>query len=198
MLIIPVHGTFTVPAKGTAWHMTNSDFHLAAQAAGLNDPWWDGAFEWSGDLDGALAGKRAHTDWEAAGKSLRYFLSPTPAALRNVVTHSHGLQVALYAAASGSRIENLVSITGPVRVDLLDVAKAARPNIGKWLHIWCPTDMVQFLGGCSLDMSFNWPKRVHPFADENLRIPKVGHSGLLSDPTKIPIAIQAITSWLGV
>lgn len=197
MLIIPVHGTFTVPTKGMAWHMKGSAFHTAAKAAGLDYVNGEhGPFEWSGDLDGALAGKRAHTDWEAAGKALRYYMHDLPYEDRNVVTHSHGLQVALFAAAQGTKFRRLVSITGPIRQDLMAVAKQAKPNIGPWLHLYCPTDMVQWMGGCALDLSLRWPKREHPLATANLRVPKVGHSGLLSDSRYIPAAVVEVLQWV--
>jgi hypothetical protein len=195
MLIVPVHGTFTVPSKGIEWFQKGSAVHAAITEAGydfarLNDP-----FQWSGDLDGSFAGKRSHTDWEAAGRSLRYYLNDLPYNERNLVTHSHGLQVALYAAAQGARFRRLISVTGPVRTDMMDTAHEGRVNVGPWTHIYSPGDKMQWLGSVCFDLKLHWPKREHPLATRNIKIEGVGHSGLLSDPKHIPTFVQEVLPW---
>lgn len=195
MLLIPVHGTFTVPATGTVWFQRDSDVHRAMVWAGYDYVKPDDPFSWSGDLDGAFAGKRSQTDWEAAGRSLRYYMQDVPYANRNILAHSHGLQVALFAAAQGVKFRRLISIGGPVRTDMAAIAKRGRKNLGPWLAVYSPWDLVQIVGGICIDFTPEIPKQKQPLANVNLAIPRVGHSGLLSDTRHIPTLIREVLPW---
>jgi hypothetical protein len=192
MLIVPVHGTFTVPAKGIVWFNHGSAVHKAILADGFDFAREEDPFEWSGDLDGMFAGKRVHSDWCAAGRSLRHYLKDIPFEDRNILTHSHGLQVALYAAAQGAKFRSLISVSGPVRSDMYPMAEKAKPNLGPWLAEHAPWDWVQTGGSICFDGHFTRFTRTHPFADQHIKIPKVGHSGLLSDPRYIPLLVREV------
>lgn len=196
MLIVPVHGTFTVPSKGLAWFEKGSDVHDALVKHDYDFVHAEDPFAWSGDLDGMFAGKRSHTDWEAAGRSLRYFLQDVPYQDRNILTHSHGLQVALYAASQGTKFRRLISLTGPVRTDMAEVTRRGRGNIGPWLHVYSPWDWTQLFGCVLANGTWSWPSCTHSFADENRSIPKVGHSGLLTNPKHIATLINEVLPWL--
>jgi hypothetical protein len=140
----------------------------------------DDPFDWSTDLDGEFLGD-THSDWQAGGDALRYYLRGMALGCRNVVTHSHGLQVALYAAAKGCRIDSLVTICGPVRHDMEPVVRLARPHIGLWVHVHSDqSDPIQ-IAGSLFDGGF-LPRRDEPLADRNDSVPGVGHSGLLYEP----------------
>jgi hypothetical protein len=134
-------------------------------------------FIWSTDLDG-LPFRRKHVQWSAGGAALAYFARTTPIA---IVAHSHGLQVVLYACARyGLRIDRLISVSSPVRNDMAAVAAAARPNIGRWLHLHSDgSDRWQWFGEL-FDGHFG-VVRAHPLADKNDAVPGVGHTGVLED-----------------
>ena len=151
-------------------------------------------FEWSGDLDGHWGwlpwnwfGSNEHRDWRSAGSALRYYLAPIDYQHRNVVAHSHGLQVALYATAGYGwrqpvKIRRLISVGSPVRKDMEDITQKARPNIGQWIHIYDPTgkDETQLAG--EFGDGRIGPVRINPFADSSIGIPGVGHSEILRMP----------------
>lgn len=159
-------------------------------------------FVWTTRLDGIEVWRRwlkwlrlrgtDQVDWQTAGLNLWSYLdppwpwppklgeAPVPHEWRNLITHSHGLQPALFACAAGLKIRRLLSIAGPVRADMMETAARARPNIEKWTHVCSDSsDRWQWLGEIG-DGAFGIV-REHPLADENICIPKVGHSGLIYD-----------------
>ncbi len=141
-------------------------------------------YDWSDDLD-----IKQQSDWKAGGRSLFYYIAPPlrkeyawPPSETVIVTHSHGLQVALWAAALGLKIDRLLDIAGPVRKDMMDTATAARPNIKHWMHFHSDaSDKWQWLGEM-FDGHFGIV-RAHKLADINIGFPGVGHGNLLRDPT---------------
>lgn len=175
-------------------------------------------FVWSTDVNGARYWRRwlppryraDHRDWMAGGHNLFAWIVPphTPAAQIppddvHLITHSHGLQVALCACALGLKIATLTDIAGPVRQDLIaprldllrelfgaaaaaevapvGIAVLARRNIGYWQHLYSDrTDRTQWFG--ELGDGALGIVRTHPLADANRLLPGAGHSGLLHDP----------------
>jgi hypothetical protein len=140
-------------------------------------------FVWSTDLDLG----RSHRDWQAGGRALLYYLVPPlhphlrlPPGRTRLVAHSHGGQVALYAASYGLKVECLVTVGTPVRGDMREVAEAARPNIKRWLHLYSPRDLTQILGSL-FGGGFRVRRRM-PLADLNREMPK-GHGDVLRDPS---------------
>lgn len=141
-------------------------------------------FIWSSNLDGVRLwpwrwfSKDNHVDWKAAAHHLIDHLYYVPICDRNLIAHSHGLQVVLYAASFGLPISTLVSVMSPVRGDMKKVAAAARPNITNWWHLhsdW--SDKMQVLGGL---FDRQWGvQRKHPLADIDRSVPGVGHSSIL-------------------
>jgi hypothetical protein len=170
-----------------AWSSPKSDLSKCLARYGLVNIADSAAlpFDWSDDLD-FTAGN--HHDWIAGGAALFAYLVPPlhpqdawPPAETVIITHSHGLQVALYAAALGLKIDRLLDIAGPVRADMLATARKAKPNIRRWTHVHSDSsDKMQWLGEF-LDGHLGIV-RTHPVADLNVGVPKVGHSGLLRDP----------------
>jgi hypothetical protein len=154
-------------------------------------------FEWSTGLDGIqfwrrLFGRvsaRDHWSWQAGGAALFAWLVPPAAPAKRIaprdvriVCHSHGLQVVLYAAAAGLRIDRLLSVTGPVREDMAAIAAAARPNIREWRHVHSDgSDRFQWLG--AIGDGVLGITRAHPLADVNQALPAAGHSGVFRDPS---------------
>jgi hypothetical protein len=141
-------------------------------------------FAWSTDLDGLLT-SRGHSDWRAGAAALRFYIGhPECSQLAGrdtgVLAHSHGGQVALYAAAAGLKIGLLVTIATPVRKDMREVIEAARPNISYWRHLHSGMkDWTQLFGGLG-DGGFSFTRHFEG-ADENIKIGEAGHSGLLKD-----------------
>jgi len=162
---------------------------------GADDP-----FVWSTDLDGAkfwerwpwFRSRKDKRDWLAGSKALRWYLlrywpldRPRPPLV--LVTHSHGLQVALYAAAAGLRIDYLLDIAGPVRGDVLEETAAGLQNIGHWMHVTDGEgDLIQGLGRIG-DGHVGGAVQL-PASVEIVEIPDIDHSELLSNPQLVPSA----------
>lgn len=149
-------------------------------------------FIWTTSLNGAVFWRSSHLDWQAGGAALFYYLcnpsAPGPQnevvwGDRNLIVHSHGLQPVLYACAyRGLQVRSLISVCSPVRGDMAPIAKAARRNIHRWLHVFSDwSDKTQWAGSW-FDRRMG-VSRNHPLADWNVRVPSVGHSRLLHDPT---------------
>lgn len=183
--LLPIAGTHA--NNGGQWWQPGSPFLAYMADHGIRFEGYE-PFEWSCDLDGVFWElSRRHRDWRAGGKALRYYLGGAylPVTPDVVMAHSHGLQVALYAASEGVQIPVLVSIMSPVREDMRRVAEAARPNISWWLHLYTPKDWTQRLGTW---FDGKWGAgRQHPLADVNMPIHGVEHGSLVSDPRRFPL-----------
>lgn len=175
------------------WYCPGSDFAQFLAKAGV-PPAFDGngtpkPFVWSTDLGGTpWTGK---DDWAAGGAALAYFVADRlgrQAMATAAIVHSHGLQVAAYAAAEhGLKFRTLISVGSPIRYDLAAQYKALKANTGYWLHLHSDgTDRWQWLGELfDRRNPFAWRVvRDCPYADKNDFVPKVGHSQLLRDPAQ--------------
>lgn len=160
-------------------------------------------FIWSSDLNGAgvvLAGD--HTDWIAGGYALRDHLQPAvapnaiPLADRNIIAHSHGLQVVAYALArAGLRINTLITVGSPIREDMKEIYQRMRVNLRYWLHLYSDkTDHMQWFG--ELFDGHTGIVRVAALADRNDFTPSVGHSGILFEPEDFHLWLDR--GWLAV
>lgn len=182
------------PSSGFAAFCKQQGFTLIGQ----DQPW-----SWSTDLNGVITlfKNRKFTDWMTGGQSLADYLRPpmlapdqidqyVPLKDRNLICHSHGLQPVLFACADyGLKINNLVSVGSPVRKDMFDTAHRARPNIAYWEHIYSDkTDYMQWLG--ELFDGHLGVVRQHPLANINCRVPQVGHSKVIYDPTQFHLWID--------
>lgn len=200
---VPVHGTWGHPPQVGDWWLSNSELMAFLGKHGLEPLRPSDPFLWSGDVNGGIDwpwSSRDHTDWQAGGHALRWYLREgtdyVPINQRRIVSHSHGLQVVLYACAQGLKIDRLLSITGPVRDDMKEIAAMARPNIGRWHHAYSDGDRMQAFGAM-LDGAWGihrkaiYQSRVGLIAaDQNIGIKKIGHSGVLRDP-------QYFEKWTG-
>jgi hypothetical protein len=169
------------------WDNPNSPFTamLAKYGMGVANP--ERPYVWTTNIDGAGYNDK-HWDWAAAGINLYAYVSPPLFPLARlgqvstrIVAHSHGLQAVLYAAAAGMKVGSLVSVGSPVRGDMMETAKLARPNINRWLHLSSCGDWTQIWGEL-FDGSIGI-RRDHPLADRNDKMPtEAGHGGILRDP----------------
>lgn len=168
------------------WDAPGSAFvgMLAKFGMGIANP--TRPYVWTTNLDGTTHNDK-HWDWSASGINLYAYVCPPlfPEARlgqvsTRIVAHSHGLQVALYAAAAGLKIGSLVSVGSPVRKDMMKTAELARPNINRWLHISANGDWMQVWG--ELFDGQIGVRRDHPLADKNDKMPRAaGHGGILRD-----------------
>lgn len=143
-------------------------------------------FIWHTALEGIdwlrYFGKKAkHTAWRAAAHNLKQYLRDVPVQDRNILAHSHGGNVVAYACAGGLEINNLITLSTPIRGDMRAVYTAAAIHINHWTHVHSDrSDWMQLLGGL-----FDGQFGVHrgcPQADHNISIAKVGHSKIVKDP----------------
>lgn len=190
-MLILVAGTGSWKNDGSVdWYVNGSNFTKMLADKGKPASFLNGVrpFVWSTGLSGVpLITQKHHVEWAAGGEALDYFAfaisscSPQPL---SVIAHSHGMQVALYAAGvCGRRIDRLITVAGPVRDDMQHVAEAARANIGTWLHLHSDkSDRWQWYGEL-FDGHFG-VVREHPLADKNDTVAGVGHSEILRDPAQ--------------
>jgi hypothetical protein len=204
-LYLPVQGTHSwSETPGKDWWQDGSPFteYLKTQELDLINP--QDPFVWSTDVNGASFWRRwlpwhkkdgDHRDWKAGGAALRFYLDGVDLRHRNLIAHSHGLQVVLYAACKGFPIHRLVSVGSPIRGDMAKIAVAARPAIGYWLHIYdMQDDRMQMLGGIG-DGSFGI-KRTAPLANKNVGLKAISHSKILHQPELFKL--WAADGWLDV
>ena len=161
--VILVPGTYAYEGRRSdylQWWSPGADFWCTGERHGLrflgrNDP-----FVWTSDLGGLFS--RPWTDWKAGGEALRWYgqlkvlqaaLStgappPDPQAV-SLVAHSHGGQVAAYAAARavrGFKVDVLVTLGMPVRADMMPIYVAARQRVRRWVAVSAAWDGWKFLG----------------------------------------------------
>lgn len=182
--IVLVPGTW-----GGQWADGASPFRLMLRAHEIRPTRFDG---WTENVDGVpnILEHGAHRDWIAGGAALGYFLRALPLDDRNLICHSHAVNVALYELAQAKvPIRNLLTICSPVRDDMQATADAAVPHIlGRWRHVastdW---DLWQRLGELA-DGGWHWRQvRRWKQANENTLIPHIGHSKLLNKPALFPL-----------
>lgn len=187
--VILVPGTHSWDGKHPDWYSPGQHFnyfisHLPGfQLASPEEP-----FVWDTRLGGVGLGQADLLVYQAAGINLWYFAVPPlcpekriPPDQLVVISHSHGLQPVLYAAAAGLKIDLFVDVSGPVRHDMMPVAAAARPNIRRWVHLYGGhRDRWQWLG--ELFDGHLGIVRDHPLANENIKVPGADHSEILREP----------------
>lgn len=141
-------------------------------------------FVWSTDIAG-IPLLTSHRVWQTGAAALAYFIR-SEQRLRSwdtaLIVHSHGLQVAAYAALDrGLKVQTLVSVGSPLRADMSEGYDALRRNTKYWLHLHSDkSDRWQWYGAL-FDGHFGIVRQT-PLADRNDGVPGVGHSNLLRDP----------------
>lgn len=200
--VIAVAGTHE-PEDG--WPSPGSPLFQHLNRRGLDQAVGDGRpFDWTRDLDGFtlfswMGVKPSRRDWQIGAESLRAWVIPPlaperaiPRNRRHALSHSHGIELVLIAAARGLYIHTLIDVGGPIREDILeDYGEAARMNIGYWVHIYVHgrSDFWQWLGGLG---DGNWDGLGQQRSElamrdgrgMNIGLPKgLGHSRVLREPT---------------
>jgi hypothetical protein len=199
MKAILVAGTHAWRADGrVAWYHPDSVFaqrlkEMGVQIVGAHSP-----FTWSTELGGVGFGDDDLVVWKAAGINLLHYAVPPlcpehqiPSSDLVVISHSHGLQVVLCAAAAGLKIDTFIDICGPVRKDMMSVAQLARPNIRRWVHMYGgKRDRWQWFG--EMFDGHIGVVREHKLADHNIGVNSADHRDILADPELFPIIVQAL------
>lgn len=141
-------------------------------------------FVWSTSLGGVFWQKKRRLDWDAAGANLAVFLDPHREEIGTdhicpVISHSHGAQLVHHALAFyGATIPVWLDVAGPVRDDMMAVARLGRPQNRTWYHFYANwSDKMQILGQL-FDGAVNIVRK-HPLADYNIDMNGAGHSGIL-------------------
>jgi len=186
--VILVPGTHAWDGFRKDWYSPGAPFHdFIPTVPGHELVCPDAPFVWSSRLGGVGFGDDDLVVYHAAGVNLYHYAVPprcpdkmiAPEDLV-VISHSHGLQVVLYAAARGLKIDLLIDISGPVRADMFVTATKAKLNIKRWVHLYGGRkDRWQWLGGL-FDGNVGIVRK-HPLA-ENLEVPKADHSMVTRDP----------------
>ena len=180
IVVVAVQGTW---AWRSPWWKDGSPLWAYLDSYGLQPARIGGLpFRWSTDLaDSWKWWQKRHSDWEAGGDALAYYLDALPERERVVLAHSHGGQVALHCAALGVKINRLVTVATPSREDMADVTRKARPNICRWWHVYdLDRDKTAWWGGFG-DGRIGNP-RDQPAADVTVKMRGIGHSKLLNNP----------------
>lgn len=147
---VPIHGTWAIDEKEIAWWKTSGAFSQFSARNNVFQLESQHPFVWSSDISGfkynLTSGNAKHTDWRAGGYALAYYLQNTHPSNRNLIIHSHGLQVVAYAAVLGVQFNNIITICSPVRNDLKDAYEILNLKTNRWLHIYDNSDFIQILG----------------------------------------------------
>ncbi|MBI4251007.1 MAG: hypothetical protein HY618_00975 [Candidatus Tectomicrobia bacterium] len=161
------------------WWRPGSPFAREAGRNGVRLLAPDDPFRWSTRLDGIIGD---NGEWELSGEVLKWYChAKAPGEPVNLIAHSHGGQVAAYAAARGLRVSTLITIATPVRRDMEPVYSRASGSIsGRWVHIHTGRrDRWQWLGG--LGDGLLGVRREMPAPARNVLEPGRDHTSLL-DP----------------
>jgi hypothetical protein len=178
--MIPVAGTWGLQPdrESSAWWRGDSPWLQYMGGHGIRPLQPSDPYLWSTDL--------GHMAWQSGGQALEWYKALYgPEVPVRVVAHSHGLQVALYAAMLGLQIDTLISLSSPIRTDMeLQVVDLARPNIRRWLHVRAKEfDLMDWGGslfdGGGLDLHRHIPTK----ADLTDTVPGIAHSNVIYDPS---------------
>lgn len=199
MKVTFVPGTHAWDGEKKDWYSPGSEFYRACTAAGIEELDPANPYVWSSRLGGTDLGRDTAAElaiWRAAGINFyQYYIPPrckhlrVPPADSFALTHSHGLQPVLFACAMGLQLDLLVDVAGPVREDMMPIARAARRNIRRWIHIHAgKRDRWQWFG--TIGDGHLGIVREHKYAHVNHPVPQADHGEVLRDKKYHPLVID--------
>lgn len=198
--VVLIPGTHAWDGVKKDWYSPGEPFHSFIQTVPGHQLWCpDDVFVWSSRLGGIGFGDDDLLIYKAAGINLRQRIVPRctghnvlyPQLV--VISHSHGLQPALFAAEDGLVIDLLIDVCGPVRKDMFPVAERAKKNIRRWVHLHGNyKDRWQWYG--TLFDGRLGVYRKHPLA-ENKGL-SVDHGSLLRNPLHFSLIREILTGQL--
>lgn len=201
--ILGVGGTWAKKHErdATQWYQKGSPLHGFLLRRGFS--WLMGldgrVFEWTTRLAGFHAWRRVVSwftrkawlpsllDWEVAGANLYDYICPTlvpcehwlPGRLTHFWLHSHAGNVGFFACAKGAKVNTFVTFCTPVRADMAETIKLARPHMGYWIHVYSDeSDPIQIAGSIG-DGDVNVIRKFSELRDEGGRM--LGELGLGPD-----------------
>lgn len=145
-------------------------------------------FVWSTMLDGVWPFRSRRRVWRDAGYHLAQYVAHKniPFEARNFIVYSHGLQPMLYALWYGLEARNIISISSPLREDVLsDVNAEPKPrwstlgSYTSWTYVCDSRFDLTRESGSWFDGRFG-PAEVRGDVTV-LKIAGIGHGGLLHD-----------------
>jgi hypothetical protein len=123
--------------------------------------------------------------WLDAGEKLAMFITLRGLDTPCVLSHSHGLQVVAFSTWRLASYHVAISVSGPIRRDMLRARRYARTRIGAWIQFADPSGQDEtIIEGEWFDGE--WPERAAYSLPEGETIltPGTGHSGFFSEPTR--------------
>ncbi|MGH9350242.1 MAG: hypothetical protein ACRD26_23560 [Vicinamibacterales bacterium] len=155
-------------------------------------------YTWDTGLGGVGFGDDDLIGWQAAGINLLHYVVPprckpmqVPGGLTILITHSHGLQPVLFAAAAGLKVDLCIDVAGPVRQDMMPTAERARQNIRRWVHVHAGKRDWWQVWGALFDGRWGIV-REHRLADLNIPVPAADHGDVLRNPAYFPVIGRAL------
>ena len=183
--IVLCHGTWS---RFKDWHEVGSPVRNALKERGFEV--YD--FLWSGYCGGFPSPVIVPKDtpemdgrlllWLSEGEKLALWCKDKGLEAPDLLTHSHGLQVGVFAASLGQKFDHFLSISGPVREDMAKYRQLAKSNISRWIQVVDKEDDMTIRQGEAFDKHLGWAYDL-PEADVNIESPGYGHSGLVLDNT---------------
>lgn len=127
--------------------------------------------------------------WLDAGEKLKLFCElldnemdvPFGPLKPNIISHSHGLQAVLFAAAIGQKLGTVISVSGPIRRDMKRALRAGMGNVEKWVQVADPNDDSTIREGEAGDGTVGWNYDLDIPGAINVHTPGSGHSGMTTD-----------------
>ena len=180
---VPVAGTHDWRGPGLKWWQEGSSFTAYMQQQGCVRLGRDWPF-WSTALAGTFFAGRAHLAWMHGAYVLTDFLRTIPFEERNLISMSHGGQVAAMAAGK-IPVHRLVTVGTPVRTDMAEVYSAV---VCPWLHVFSTglENRSQLLGA---RLRLRWDM---PMPAVNRRVEGIGHAKLLRTPDRFSAVYQRV------
>lgn len=178
-----------------SWWRAGSPLRVALEAKGL--PVVTPDYKWTGEVGGTDIPRilyppdpeepwhdRKLTPWVIAGRALLAHCRAYAPGPVHLITHSHGLQVGIFACAFGLHVETFLSISGPIRADMAAPRAAARSNIRSWIQTFDPDPAGDPIIRAGELGAGGRPHALElPEGDLSLPMPGHGHSGLLTAMT---------------
>jgi hypothetical protein len=186
-----VHGTGDY--GDDAWFRKGKEFYEFARRNNIfltGSLAYDEPFEWSGDVNGLPFGSsKQHRDWKAGGYSFSNFIEQYALIDRNLIIHSHALQLVAYSARR-TDFNNIITIGSPIRNDMMADYKNLVIRCNKWKHIYDEKfDKMAFLGQF-FDGKFFGSRRCDIIGVDNVAIKKINHSKILRNTKEMQMWID--------
>ncbi|MGE3341512.1 MAG: hypothetical protein AB7J46_06485 [Candidatus Altimarinota bacterium] len=183
------------PGDHPQWYQAGAIARTGLENAGFEVA----TFPWSTALGGIGFGSKDLVTWRGAAIHLKEFVKcHFPDKKIWILSHSHGLQVVLFAALYGLEIEKLFDVSGPFRRDMEDAIKIAKPNIKSWTHFrgeWWKDRMAGYGGLFDSWDPRTWGRnpRSHPYSDRTVKIDGAGHSTGLYEKEQFDMILTEMT-----